>query len=103
MERSKTASYLGLARRAGKLVLGVTATSAVRRGVYLLVADENVGANNRKEIEKLQHKFGCPLLFIEDLEGAAGKANCKLAAVREEHLAEAILSAERAKRTDGEK
>ncbi len=90
MARSKTASYLGFARRAGKLTLGVQAAASVKK-VYLLVADRSVGANNRKEIEKLQKKFGCPLLFLEDVGEMAGRAGCKLAAVRDEGLALAIL------------
>ena len=93
MERSKIAAYLGFARRAGKLTLGVQAAATAKRGVYLLVMDENVGPNNRKEIEKLVKRFSCPLVGIDGLEDLTGKANCKLAAVREEHLAAAILEA----------
>lgn len=90
MQGNKIASYLGLARRAGKLTLGVQAASSAK-GVFLLVADEAVAENNRKEIEKLKKRFSCPLLYVAGLEELTGKANCKLAAVREEHLAAAIL------------
>ena len=89
----KTAAYLGFARRAGNLTLGVHAAGTLRGGVYLLVADETVAKNNRKEIEKLQRKFSCPLIFVSGLEDITGKEACKLAAVREEHLAGAILAA----------
>lgn len=88
--RSKIETYLGFARRAGKLTLGVQAAGTVRRDAYLLVADESVAANNRKEIEKLQKKFGCPLVYVRNLEDMTGKANCKLALVRDKSLAEAI-------------
>ncbi len=91
MERSKTASYLGFARRAGKLTLGIEAASAERKKVFLLVADETASANSRKEIAKLQKKFACPLLFVRNLEDMTGKACCKLAAVRDEGLAAAIV------------
>lgn len=89
---NKLKTYLGFAKRAGKLVLGVQAAGTVKRGVFLLVADEGVAPNNRKEIEKLKARFSCPLLFVSGLEALTGKANCKLAAVREEHLAGAILA-----------
>lgn len=92
MTRSKTASYLGFARRAGKLTLGVQAAATVKRGVYLLCADETVAKNSRKEIEKLQKKFSCPLIFVSDLAEMTGKAGCKLAVVRDEGLAKAILA-----------
>ena len=94
MERSKTQTYLGFAKRAGKLTLGVQAAATVKREAYLLVADESVAPNNRKEIEKLQRKFSCPLVFVEDLEGMTGKVQCKLALVRDKNLAEAILKEE---------
>ncbi len=93
MERSKTASYLGFARRAGKLTLGVNGAGTLKKGVYLLVADESVQKNSRKEIEKLQNKFSCPLLFVSGLGEMVGKAGCKLAAVRDEGFAKAILAA----------
>lgn len=91
MERSKTASYLGFARRAGKLTLGVQAAATLKRGVYLLAADEDVAKNSRKEIEKLQKRLGCPLVYVGELGEMCGKAGCKLAAVRDEQFAGAIL------------
>lgn len=97
MERSKTETYLGFARRAGKLTLGVQAAGTVKREAYLLVADESVAPNNRKEIEKLQRKFCCPLVYVTGLEDITGKAHCKLALVRDKSLADAILKAESSK------
>ena len=87
----KSKSYLGFARRAGKLVLGVNAVKATKGEVYLLLADRAASPNTQKEIQALAGKFSCPLLQTDDLEGLVGKPFCKLAAVREEHLARAIL------------
>ena len=98
MQRSKIETYLGFARRAGKLMLGVQAAGTVKRDVYLLVADESVAKNNRKEIEKLQKKFACPLVYVSELEEMTGKAACKLAVVRDEHFAQAILKEEESKK-----
>lgn len=92
MEREKLKTYLGFARRAGKLTLGVQAAETVKKDAFLLVADKNVAPNNRKEIEKIKRRLSCPLIFLEDLEELTGKANCKLALLREAHLAEAIKS-----------
>ena len=91
MPRSKTESYLGFARRAGKLTLGINGTAAQKK-VYLLVADESASENSKKQIQKLKARFSCPLVFVEDLGTMAGKEGCKLAAVRDEGLAAAILS-----------
>jgi hypothetical protein len=92
-QTDKTAAYLGLCRKAGKLTLGVNAVQTLRGGVHLLIADEKVAQNSRREIEKLQKKFGCPLIFISDLGEKTGAPMRMLAAVREEHLARAIMSA----------
>ncbi len=91
MPKSKVETYLGFCLRAGKLTLGVNAAATVKKGVYLLVMDEFTAPNSKKEIEKLQRKFACPLIVAEGLETLVGKPNCKLAAVRDKNLAEAIL------------
>ncbi len=88
--QSKAQTYLGFCRRAGKLTLGVNAARAVRERVYLLVADCTASENCKKEIAKLARKFGCPVVWTQDLAQAVGKEACKLAAVREEHLAAAL-------------
>ena len=90
MAGNKIAAYLGFARRAGKLTLGVNAACCAR-GVRLLVADLSASENTKKEIEKLARKFSCHVVWTEGLEELTGKASCKLAALREEHLARAIL------------
>lgn len=90
MERSKMASYLGFARRAGKLTLGVNASHALKRGVYLLVADPTAQKNSQKELEKLKNKFCCPVVYCEGLGALVGKDTCKLVAVRDEQFARLI-------------
>lgn len=87
----KIKAYLGFARRAGKLVLGVNAVKAARGRVYLLVADSSASLNTKKEIISLGKKFSCPVVEVGELELLTGKALCKLAAVCEENLARAIL------------
>ena len=91
MQENKIKTYLGFARRAGKLALGVNAAKCVRGRVYLLVMDSAASPNSKKEIESLRKRFSCPLIAVENLEELTGKSQCRLAAVREEHLAQAIL------------
>ena len=92
MPNNKAATYLGFARRAGKLTLGVNAAQALKT-CFLLVADAAVGKNSKKEIEKLKVKFACPLIYCENLGDMVARPGCMLAAVREEHLARAALQA----------
>lgn len=89
LERSKTESYLGFARRAGKLTLGINGTAASKK-VFLLVADEGASENSKKEIQKLRARFSCPLVWVDGLGGMVGKEGCRLAAVRDRGLAAAI-------------
>ncbi len=93
MERNKLSAYIGFARRARKLVLGVNAAEACRGRVYLLLADERASENTKKQIEGLAKKFSCPVVTVSGLEELTGKAYCKLAAMQEENLARAILRA----------
>ena len=92
-QKAKIASYLGFARRAGKLTLGVNGVAAVRSGVYLLVCDKTASANTKKEVEKLQKRFGCPVVYVENLGEQIGAVGRMVCAVREEHLAIAIQAA----------
>lgn len=91
MAADKMKAYLGFALRARKLVLGVNAVKVTRGRVDLLIADKGASPNTKKEIESLKKRFSCPLVWVEDLEDLTGKAHCKLAAMKEEHLAKAIL------------
>ncbi len=91
MLKSKVHAYLGFCLRAGKLTCGVNAVATLKKGVFLLIMDGGTAKNSRKEIAKLHVKLGCPLVVAEGLEELVGKANCKLAAVRDKSLAEAIL------------
>ena len=87
--QSKVASYLGFARRAGKLTLGVNALETVKK-CFLIAADSAASENSKKQIQKQQKRLSCPLVFVENLGDMVGKSGCKAAAVREEHLAAAI-------------
>lgn len=91
MAANKMGTYLGFCKRAGKLALGVNAAAATRGRVYLLVADRSASPNTQKEIQKLAARFSCPVVWTDGLESLVHKEACKLAAVREEHLAAAII------------
>ena len=91
MQNSKPEAYIGFCLRAGKLTAGINAAAAIRKGVYLLIADRSVSDNSRKEILSLKRKFGCPLVMTDGLAELVHKPCCKLAAIRDKSLAEAIF------------
>ena len=94
MQRSKVESYIGFCRKAGRLTCGFNAVEVQKKGVFLLLLCAGASGNAKKSAVKLAQKFGCEILLSEKkpLEEIVGKENCKLAAVRDAHLAAAILS-----------
>ncbi len=95
MLKSKAESYIGFCIKAGKLTCGFNAVEAEKKRVYLLILCGSASENAKKSALKLKNKFGCELAVTEGrlLEDITGRANCKLAAVRDHDLAKAILSA----------
>ena len=95
MQRSKAEGYIGLCMKAGKLTCGFNAVETVKKGVYLLILCDTASANAKKEAQKFAARFRCEIVLAcgRPLEDIVGRANCKLAAVRDENLAKAILSA----------
>ncbi|MDE6412245.1 MAG: hypothetical protein K2L02_06955 [Clostridia bacterium] len=91
MDTNKIEAYLGFALRAGKLVLGLNSIETVKKGVYCLLLDEGAAKNSHKEARKLKEKFACPLIIIKDLGALIKREGCKLAALKDSSLAEAIL------------
>ena len=96
MPKSKAESYIGFCIKAGKLTCGFNAVESPKKEVYLLLLCDTASANGKKSAEKLQKRFGCEMLLFcgKTLEEVTGKTGCKLAAVREQNLAKAILSVE---------
>lgn len=91
MERSKLVSYFGFAKRAGKLTTGVNGISCLK-ACELLALDMGAAENTKKEAKKLQRRFSCPLVTVEDLGELVNREGCKLAAVRDKSLAGAIFT-----------
>lgn len=92
MERnSKIFTYLGFAIRARKVALGNTAVSVCKKRIYLLILCKSAAKNTRHEAENLAQKRNLPLVLLEDLQSYVGKENCKICAVLDAHLAQAVL------------
>ena len=95
MQRSKAESYIGFCIRAAKLTCGYNAVATLRKDVYQLLLCGTASENAVKQALSLRGRFGCEMIVLrgKTLEDTVGKANCKLAAVRDMDLAKAILSA----------
>lgn len=89
----KPYSYIGFAIKAKKLRTGINAVGTLNKDVYLIILCSTGEKNARKEAEKLAAKHNTPLIesFRFTIEEMTGKENCKVAAVLDEHLAQAII------------
>ena len=93
MAQSKIYSYVGFCKRARKLALGSSAVGALKSEVYLLLIDKKAAKNSIRYALKYTRKFNCPLLVCgDDFENLVGKPNCRLAAIQDKNLADAILN-----------
>ena len=91
MDTHKIATYLGFALKAGKVTLGINAARTLKKGVTCLLLDEGTASNSKKQVKKLRARLCCPLIEVENLGALVCRQGCKLAAVRDLSLADAIL------------
>lgn len=93
MAQSKVFSYIGFCKRAHKITLGSSAIGTLKGGVFLLLLDKEAANNSIRYALKFKRKFNCPLLVCgDDFEELTGKPQCRLAAIRDKNLADAILN-----------
>ena len=92
MVNGKIEAYIGFCIKSGKISLGSGAISTLRGGVYLIIADGTAAKNSKRLALKFKNRFNCPLLICgHGFENAVNRAGCKIAAVRDENLAKAII------------
>lgn len=77
---NKLLSLLGLARKAGKLVLGFGATCAAIENdrLQLVIVAGDSAKNTQKKIERICRRYNVPLYYLlnrEELSRAIGKRN----------------------------
>lgn len=92
----KVISYLGLARRAGKLRSGLnTCTFEMSKGrARLVILAEDISENARKKIMKEIRRYGVPCITCgtsEELSHAVGEQGRSVFAICDRGFAEAVL------------
>jgi hypothetical protein len=87
-------TYLGFCLKAGKLTCGANAIECQRDKIHLMILCSTASHNAEDTAIKLSQKFGCKLITCQNkpLAEIVGKLNCKIAAVKDESLAEAIIN-----------
>lgn len=91
MDGNKIEAYLGFALRARKAVLGLNSVETVKSGVYCMLLSEDAAGNSQKQARKLKERFSCPLVVIKNLGALIKREGCKVIAIKDSSLAEAIL------------
>lgn len=89
----KVESYLGFCLRARKIVLGSGSVEVQKKGVYLIIVCSTASENTFKTAVKFKNRFSCPLMICNvGLENAVHKEGCKMAAIKDYGLAQAIIA-----------
>ena len=91
---NKIESYLGFCIRSRKILFGIDNVDKQKKGVCLLLCDEELGKSSLKTLLHAQEKFGCPLLIAEKsvLGAYLHRPAVKAVAILDNNLAQAILS-----------
>ena len=93
MARNKIESYLGFCIRARKIAMGSGTIDMLKNGIYLVIVCSTCSQNCFKLALKYKKRFCCPLIVCKcGLENSLHKSGCKIAAIKDKNLAEAIIA-----------
>lgn len=88
----KVEAYIGFCLRARKIALGAGSIDVLNKGVHLILVCSTASENTFKLAVKYKNRFSCPLVVCKTgLENAVHRPSCKLAAIRDNQLADAIV------------
>ena len=87
----KVETYIGFSIKARKIALGAGTVDLLKKGVYLVIVCSTASENAMKVALKYKNRFSCPLIICKiGLENVVHKSGCKIAAIRDKNLAQAI-------------
>lgn len=91
-ERSKVESYIGFAMRANKYRCGAHAISTLKQ-IELLILCHTAENNSQVLVKKLARKFGVKIVVSnkKKIEDICNKEHCKIMAILDKSLSNAIL------------
>ncbi|MGN0818645.1 MAG: hypothetical protein ACI4L9_06715 [Candidatus Coproplasma sp.] len=93
MAKNKVETFLNFCLRARKIVIGSGAIDFEKKGVYLIIVCSTGSENCFRLALKYKTRFSCPLMICKcGLENSIHRAGCKLAAIKDECLAKAIIA-----------
>lgn len=93
--QSKIDSYIGFAVKSGAAVFGLDALERYKKKVYLVIFSSDMSERSKKSALNLSEKFSAAVIIAAagGVEKAAHKTNCKLIALTDKNLSEAVIKA----------
>ena len=82
---------IGIARKAGFVIVGGENLSSYTKKLYLLIVDKTAGNSLKREMTFLSQKRQIEIVEIENLSKLVGVQNCKAVGVKNKAFSENIL------------
>lgn len=87
---NRTKGLVGLARKAGYVIIGRENLVKYTKKLYLLIVDKTAGSSLLREMKFLSENRNLPLLEVENLADLVGIENCKAVGVKNKAMSESI-------------
>ena len=91
MENKQVENYLGIARKAGYIIIGGEKLENYQKKLYLVLYDESIKKNTLKIVEKLKER-NILVKKVDDLASLIKIENCKIIGLKNKNLSDIILS-----------
>jgi len=97
LETKSIKSLLGMAKKSGRLVLGLESVRAAinKNKARVVVISPDISGPSREKLEKLCSHTAVPVIQFTDsqpMDVVVGKVNCRAVAITDKMMAEVILS-----------
>ncbi len=91
--RDKVESLIGFAVKAGKVVYGADTLESYKKRYHIIFLCNTATENTKKKVIAVAEKKHVPVVLSENvLENTVGRKNCKVVAVLDKQMSEAMLA-----------
>ena len=89
LDKNKAKEYLGIANKAGFVIVGSDKLSTYKQKLFLILLDNSAGKATQKIAARFEGK--CPILQVDDLGFLSAISTCKVLGVKNKSLSENII------------
>lgn len=87
---NKLATYLGFAKKSGKIVYGVDNILDKSKKAIMLMCDKSLSENSFSKIKNISERVNIKIYVTDNLDKILNTTNCKAIAITSKDLAKAI-------------